>query len=140
MIAPKYVYDAKILDIHDGDTIKVAARLGKSRSKVTDYGFHVHVEDGFLTYHTNLRFLGINAPELATSEGKASRAYLMTLVSVGDIISIRSSVPTAQIDADKYGDRWDAVLIRKSDNLNLNDDMVKSGHAVPWDGQGPKPV
>lgn len=143
MVAPvKYVYDAEVLDVHDGDTIKVAARLRKVSHafKQGDLGFHVHSEGGFLTYHTNLRFLGLNAPELATPEGKAARTYLLTLIAIGDVISIRSSVDVSQIAADKYGDRWDAVLIRKSDGLVINDDMINSGHAKAWDGKGPKPT
>jgi endonuclease YncB( thermonuclease family) len=146
-----YQYQAQVIDVHDGDTVKVMVpllRVNKGRKPGTlprNLGFHVYVElvpwldaKPYATLHAPMRFLGLNAPELATPAGKTARDYLLTLISVGDVITIRSSVAAHEVDPDKFGDRWDAVLVRK-DGLNVNDAMVASGHALPWDGQGVKP-
>lgn len=128
---PQYVHDAKVLDIHDGDTIKLSIRLKKTRMKNQDLGFHFYIEDGYFTYHTSIRFNGINAPELNTPEGKDAKAYLLTLVTVGDTVKIETFINPE----DKYG-RWLGEIINKG--IDLNKAMLTSGHAKPYDGQGPK--
>lgn len=147
MTTPNYTYKATVLSIHDGDTVSFSVPLMKVPSNwgARSLGFHLYVEDvpwlggRQVCLHAPMRFLGLNADELATAGGKAALAYLKTLVAVGDVLTIRSSVATHEIDPDKYGDRWDAVLIT-ADGTNVNESMVTSGHAAPWAGQGTKPT
>lgn len=128
-----------VLDCHDGDTVKGAVRLLKlPRFKDRSLGFHLYVEGGWLTLHTLIRLDGMNCAELATDAGKAARAYLLTLLAVADVVTLQSRVPSQAIQTDKYGGRWDGVLVKNG--LNLNQQMVKANAAAPWDGLGPKPV
>lgn len=114
---------ATVLDIHDGDTITVAIRMKKTRMKDQDLGYHVHVEAGWITLHTAIRFNGINAPELSTPEGIVSRDFLKSQVAVGDVVTVQ----TALNPTDKYG-RWLGIIIKNG--INLNELMVTSGHAI----------
>ena len=115
----------QVLDIHDGDTLTLSIRMKKTRMKDQDLGYHVHVEGGWITLHTPIRFYGINAPELATVEGIASLEFLQSQVSVGDLLTVE----TALNPGDKYG-RWLGILFK--DKVNLNDLMVSSGNAVVY--------
>jgi endonuclease YncB( thermonuclease family) len=127
---PPFSYDATVLDIHDGDTSRLSVQVARWRSSDRDLGgFHLYVEHGWLCLHAPIRFLGINAPELATPEGKAALAYLQTLLAVGDVVTLRSYVGKP-VGTDKYS-RWDGVLVR-ADGLVINDAMVAAGHAIPY--------
>lgn len=133
-------FPAEVLDIHDGDTIKVAVRLlAMPGAPDADLGFHLYVAGGWLTLHTLIRLDGMNCNELATPQGKEERAYLCTLLAVGDVVTLQSRLPSIPIQTDKYGGRWDGVLVRK-DGLNINQQMVKANAAAPWDATGKKPV
>jgi endonuclease YncB( thermonuclease family) len=128
---PPFTYSATVLSLYDGDTVHLSVRVARWRRKDADLGgFHLYAEGGWLATHIRGRLLGINAPELATVDGKAALAYLQTLVSPGDVLTVRSA-PGKPIGPDKYGDRWDLVLIR-ADGLNVNDAMVAAGHATPY--------
>jgi len=59
-----FTYEIQILDIIDGDTIKA----------VIDLGF------GFRTVQT-LRLRGIDAPEIATADGKAAKEFLESVIA-----------------------------------------------------------
>lgn len=139
---PLYVYSATVLSIHDGDTVKLAITLRKvpKRWPVVDLGFRLRVENGLLTLNTNIRLLGINAPELATPEGVAAVTFLRTLLKVGDKVLVRSSLASRSIDPDKYGDRWLGVITVASSNVSVNDQMILSNHAAAWNGKGVKPL
>lgn len=140
MTAPSipYTYNATVLDVHDGDTVKVGVPLIPSRgTKDQDLGFHIYVESGWIMLHLAVRLIGINAPELATDAGKAARTFLLTQIQPGSPVQLRSKGPSP-IRPDKYGGRWDGVLMAQG--VNLNDLMVTAGHAMPWNGVGVKPI
>lgn len=114
----------------DGDTIEVEV----------DLGFR-------LTMVQTVRVNGINAPELATAEGKAAKAaawkWLTDATGIRKAhsqwpIVISTAKPNALTGGDKYG-RWLASITR-ADGHDLATDMIAAGHALPWDGHGPKPV
>lgn len=115
-----YHYDAVVDNVHDGDSVTLSIDLGFSQWW---RGMHI-------------RLFGINAPELSTPEGKASLAYLQTLLKPGAPVLLES----IKDKADKYGGRYLGVLYLPGELGSINDRMVASGHAVVWDGQGPKPV
>ena len=112
-----YEYQADVLKIHDGDTMWLEVDLGCDvRIKMT------------------CRLYGINAPELATQEGKDALAYVQTLVAVGDTVTVR----TYKDRKEKYG-RYLATIITAA-GKNVNAGMLLSGHAVVYlPDSAPKP-
>jgi len=53
-----YDYQAQVLNVHDGDTLRLR----------TDLGFYIRFDQ-------TVRLAGLNAPELSTPEGKAAQAF-----------------------------------------------------------------
>lgn len=80
-------YRGVVDSVHDGDTINVKL----------DIGFD-------LTVYVRARIFGINAPELSTPEGKASRDYAKSLLPVGAVVSLQS------YGWDKFGGRTDSQI------------------------------
>lgn len=110
-------YPALVAAVHDGDTFTVDL----------DLGFGVHQQG------LSCRVFGINAPELATQAGKDALTFALTLLRVGDRVQVVSH------GWDKYGGRFLGV-ITLADGSDFAALMVKAGHALPYDGHGPKPV
>lgn len=98
-----YEYSATALRVVDGDTVKL----------VVDMGFGVHVVETF-------RLLRINAPEMRTPEGPPARLALEVLT-----LGVKLRIKTTK--REKYG-RWLAEIF--SAELNINDEMVRLGHAI----------
>lgn len=105
----EWVVPAVVSNVHDGDTVTVAADLGWRIS------FVVHV-----------RVAHINAPELPTSAGKAARDYLAAIMPVG------SSVTLTSHSLDKYGRTLGSITL--ADGRDVAVAMVSAGHAVPYEG------
>jgi len=104
-----YTYNAIITAVYDGDTVTADV----------DLGMKVWVKGA------KLRLAAINAPELrkpTLEAGRASRDYLRGLVE-GQKVLIES------IGRGKYG-RW--IVWIKIGDLNVNDELVKEGHAVKY--------
>lgn len=106
-----YIRKGRVVRVYDGDTITVAI----------DVGFHG-------TFTQNIRFNRIDAPELNTEEGKVARDYLKSLLPVGELIATQ----TYKDPSEKYG-RW-LGEVWTSDGRNINDLMISSGNATPYDG------
>jgi endonuclease YncB( thermonuclease family) len=109
-------YPAKVVDIHDGDTIFFDIDLG------FDHMIVARGWDG--TDRLSCRVYGINAPELKTKAGKDALAFAQTLIKIGDICKVSS------YGWDKYGGRFDGQVILP-DGTNFGQTMLNSGHAVP---------
>lgn len=99
---------AVIWRVIDGDTLDVTL----------DLGWKIFKRD-------SVRLAGINAPEMRDLEGHASKSYLEMLLPVGTPIHVHSH------KLDKYG-RCLATVTRDSDNLDCCQEMISSGHAVPY--------
>lgn len=128
-------YSALVVSIHDGDTLSFDVCLYHSAGPANDHdlGFNVHRRPGGIwLVRQAVRLSGCNAPELATDAGKAALAYLQTLVKVGDQVTLVSR------GWDKYGGRIDGSITVGGRDLTAA--MIAAGHAVVWDGTGPKPV
>jgi micrococcal nuclease len=108
-----YEYQATVLRIIDGDTIKVDI----------DLGLKVHTVD-------SVRLAGLNAPGLSTDKGKAARDYLVEILPVSAVVALNTVKP------EKYG-RWLAHVLYG--DIDINQAMIDSGHAVVWDGKGERP-
>lgn len=103
-------YPATINRIIDGDT--VIARL--------DLGLGINLTQ-------TLRLVGIDAPELHTEAGKAARAWLCDRILYRPVLLDISS----KNSHDKYG-RLLAVIL--ADELNLNEELIRLGYAVEYNG------
>jgi len=107
-------YSARVVDVHDGDTMTLDL----------DLGFNI-------TFRSACRCWGINAPELATDAGKSALSFALTLVQPGDAISVISH------GWDKYGGRFDGA-ISLSGGRDYGEAMLAAGYARPYFGVGPK--
>jgi micrococcal nuclease len=117
-----YEYRAIVQDVHDGDTITVDVDLGWNVWRRGE----------------RLRLLGINAPELYTDSGKAAQIWLARMLPRGTPVAVR----TEKDKAEKYGRMLATVWDNDHDDVHgdsLNDLLVAAGHAVRWDGKGPRP-
>lgn len=102
-----YYYKAQVIRIVDADTIVALVDLGFTSSR-----------------KEMLRFARIDAPELRGSEreaGLAAKEWLLSQISPGDEIIIRTEKD------DSFG-RYICELYLL-DGTNLNDELVKVGHA-----------
>lgn len=116
-----YEYEATIVSVHDGDTLRADVDLG------------------FDTWRGNepFRLLGIQAPELGKPGGRESRDWLRDLLPIGTVIRI----VTEKDRTEKYGRYLATIFLPgKLDDLNVNEALVDAGHAVRWDGTGPRPT
>jgi len=121
-----FVYRARLVSVHDGDTLTLQISLG----------FEVSVR-------VTVRALGINAPELATPEGKVAQAAALSWLmgaGAGEWPLIMASQKAATpIGPDKFGGRWLAQVWRVSDQTELGAALIAAGQAKVWNGQGAKP-
>lgn len=114
--------NAAVIAVTDGDT--VVARLTR------DIGFEATV-----TFPWKLRLNRINAPSAKSMAGKAAIDALEIMV-LGQELHIQT------LRTYKYGggDRPEYMAeITLADGTNVSDALVKSHHAVYWDGTGPRP-
>jgi micrococcal nuclease len=114
----RYEYAATVRSIYDADTLRADVDLG------------------FNVWRRNepLRLLGIDAPEMTTPAGKAARAHLLTLIAIGDPITVH----TVKDAGDKYG-RLLAVIWPGTTpaGLSINQLLIDAGHAKAYSG-GPR--
>jgi micrococcal nuclease len=107
-----YSYNAWLVSLVDGDTLHCGVDLGLD-----------------VALNLTIRFYGINAPEMSTPDGKAAKAYaaqwFQTHCPDGKFV-----LQTIKDKREKYG-RYLGDIIAL-DGTNLNDEMVNSGHAVPY--------
>jgi micrococcal nuclease len=114
MLKNDYIYNAKITNIVDGDTVDVSI----------DLGFYVFINE-------RIRLNGIDTPELNSSDpikreaAKAAKAFLLPFV--GSDISIVS------YKKDKYG-RFLGDIYLKGNTVSINTTLINEGHAVPYSG------
>lgn len=116
MISVYGPYLARVVNVHDGDTLDLDLDLG--------FGITLSAKSVKGKSEISCRVFGINAPELATVEGKAALAYALTLVKPGDLVTVLSH------DWDKYGGRFDGE-VTLADGSDFATHMLSSGHAVP---------
>lgn len=111
-----YEYIAVVRSVYDGDTFRADV----------DLGF------GIWTSNQAFRLFGVQAWELGSAGGKAARDFVRKLVPVGSEVLIR----TRKDAREKYGRMLATVLCEAGDVAQA---LIASGHAVAWDGTGPRP-
>lgn len=113
-----YEYRAQVVEIVDGDTVKLDVDLGFSiRQRMT------------------LRLYGINAPEMVgatRAKGEAARDYLAKLIPADSFVTIR----THKDKSDKYGrilaEIYAPGALTHDTVYSVNQAMIDAGHAVPY--------
>lgn len=108
-----------IARVIDGDTVRAVV--------TRDLGFH-----GSARFTVKLRLARINAGPIRSAAGQAAAAFLRELLPTPTPVLVETIGPY------KYGDEWVAE-ITLPDGRNVSDVMVASGHALSWDGRGPRP-
>lgn len=106
----QYVFTATLDRVIDGDTIQVQL----------DQGLHTYRAE-------RLRLLRVNAPEVhgpSKPAGDAATAYTTDWLAGQQLV-------ISTYKSDVFG-RYLAEVWRTSDGANLNDDLLASGHAVPF--------
>lgn len=115
----KYHYSAKVVDIHDGDTIKVDI----------DLGF------GITLKNQTFRFFGINAPEI---HGETKTAGLKTTAYVQQVLTDKEIIIfTIKDEKEKFG-RWLGRIFYHDGNdwVDLNSELINKGLAIKFMDDG----
>ena len=108
-------YTATIEQVVDADTLDLTV----------DLGFHVHLRQ-------RVRLAGLDAPELRTPEGKAARDWVIGWVNefAPDQVGVRTQLDKTE----KYGRVLGVVYPLPDRGTTLNQALLNTGHARPYDG------
>ncbi len=109
-----YEYQAKIVSIYDGDTVRCDI----------DLGFGIEMKNQII------RLWGINTPEIrgeSREEGLAARDRLEQIMPIGSLIMMR----TKKDRKGKYG-RWLGQLYDLKGSNSINQQLVDEGHAISY--------
>jgi endonuclease YncB( thermonuclease family) len=119
VIPTPFVYNAWIIEVHDGDTVLCKVDRGNR-----DYSAW------------SIRLLGCNAIELADPGGVEARDNLAALLPVGTPVTLYTVKP------DKYGGRMDAFVhfLRDGKEEELSSLLISTGWAALYTGLGSKNV
>lgn len=124
MIKQQFVYEAKVLDIHDGDTLSIEIDLG-FQMKFTD----------------KVRLYGINAPELRVRDAETNKLVpneagikaleiVKSFIKVGDKIVIE----TIKDKKEKHGRYLAKVYVTNGllfkNQISVNNYLLENGFAV----------
>lgn len=113
-----YTYKVKVLKVIDGDTIDVDIELG----------FNVTLKK------QRVRLYGIDTPESRTRDldekkyGLLAKAFLAMAAPVGGYVNLKSH------ERGKFG-RILGSLYNDESGVSINEKMINSHHAVPYQGQ-----
>ena len=135
-----YEYAATVIRVIDGDT--AVFHLTKTYTQEIDFGFYIR-DSMTLTKSTEMsfRFYGINCPEIRSTDpvlkerGLKAKAEVERLCSLGPLRLV-------SYKPDKYG-RWLADVYVSPPGMPeiwINQDLIRQGHARPYDGTGVMPV
>lgn len=124
-----YRYTVKVLEVIDGDSIKIDF----------DFGYDLNENEKLL------RLFGINTDEMKDKDpaiqlkAVAAKKKLAKLCPVGSVLLVITEYDREE----KYGRfmGWvynDPSLPLVAEN-SVNMQMVRAGHARVWDGKGPRP-
>lgn len=114
-----WVVHGTVVEVHDGDTVYIDLDLGWRTA--------IRKEP--------VRVLGVNAPELNTPAGKASRAFLAGLLPPGTKVKVESRRWLGE--REKYGRALARISSEAGGDVALA--LLSAGHAKPWDGRGARP-
>lgn len=110
--AVEFIQQGIVTNIVDGDTVDLDVALP----------FKLRLQNRFRLY-------GINTPERGEKNWNEATEYLRSIMPVGTQVTLRSYKPATMPKADSFG-RWVVEIFVGS--LNVNEEMVASGLAVPF--------
>lgn len=115
----RYHYSAKVIDIHDGDTIKVDI----------DLGF------GVILKNQTFRFFGINTPEI---HGDSKTAGIKSTSHVKDAISDKDIIIISIKDGKEKFGRWLGRIFYNNGEkwIDLNQELLDLGLAIKFMDDG----
>lgn len=132
-----YEYAARLIRVKDGDTCVL--EVAHTFTQEVDFGFYVKDRVALTkTAEITFRLHGLNAPEvygLGKELGLPAKVELERLLSLGSIRAVTDK-------PDKYG-RWLVTLYvtpAGAPEFNVNQTLIDTHFALPWDGQGEKPI
>ena len=108
-----FEYNARLVRVIDGDTVRLDIDLGFSIYRIE-----------------NLRLRGINTPELNSKDpverarAVEAKEYLAEILEFGDL-----TIRTHRDRSDKYGRILADIFLG---DVNVNQQMITAGHAVPF--------
>ena len=115
-----YTYDAKVLDVIDGDTIVC----------LVDLGFDIHIRQ-------HLRLYGINAREIHSKDAAEKAAGIEAKIALkGLLTDFPIIIETFKDATEKYGRLLAKVRVLRPGTpaLLVNDEMIRLGHARAYFG------
>jgi endonuclease YncB( thermonuclease family) len=130
-----YEYTARLLENYDGDTLTVEIDLVPNEDVDLGFGVHKNLHE---TTVEKLRLYGVNAPEIKASgtDGEQARDWVkqwFTDHCPGASFTLNTFATSSLNTRDKqekYG-RYLAI-VTSPDGRRLNDDLITSGHGVPY--------
>lgn len=108
-----YEYQATVISVWDGDTIKLDV----------DQGFGNHRIE-------HIRLDGLDTPELKTQAGKEVRDWLRGVLPPGTLVLLN----TVKDRREKYGRYLGTITKLGPQPININEALLLSGMARPYDG------
>lgn len=128
MPTPQYVYRARLVRAHDGDTQTIEISLGC-----------------FVSVAKTVRLLGLNCPEIVGASKAAGLLATQAAIAWYAAAAVANPdvayplVVATELDAtEKYG-RLLATVYARDNPVSLNRALLDGGFAVEWDGKGPRP-
>jgi endonuclease YncB( thermonuclease family) len=119
-----FLFNATVVNVHDGDTINV----------IVDLGFRRYV--GSVEHPQPVRLLGGAARELDEPGGAEAGDNVAKLLPAG--------TPVVLVTAkdDKFAPRWLArvLYLHNGEVRDLVADLISDSWLAPWDGRGKQPA
>jgi len=118
-----YLYDAEVVRCIDGDSVWL--RLTKTVK--IDFGFKI-IDTQTKETVQNFRLTGINAPEI---RGDQRQAGLVAKDQLQKFLDAAIALKVHTYKSGKYGRYLVTIYAEQPDGtyLNLNEEMIRSGHA-----------
>jgi endonuclease YncB( thermonuclease family) len=122
-----YTYNAKVIRVVDGDSIRMDIDLG--------FGCHLLGNDG---RGVDIRLFGIDCPEVRT-RGRAEKAHgLLAKACVEEHLKVGETYEITTRERGKFGRYLATICLSK--RRTINDLLVKSLLAVPYHGQNKREI
>jgi micrococcal nuclease len=119
-MSTKFFYQAKVLNVVDGDTLDL----------LVDLGFNVH-------HQIRVRLNGLNTPESRTSDIREKELGLKAKSFTSDWIARHPvvHVSTSKDKKEKFGRILATVYSDDTTTACLNEDLIDSGNARAYNGE-----
>jgi len=106
-----YEYRARVVTVVDGDTVRAEVDLGCDA-----------------TLRLTIRLFGIDAPEMGTPDGIASKEHLVALVPKDGKVLLA----TVKDRKEKYGRYLGTLTDPANPSMSINDRMIANGFALRY--------